>query len=184
MSKKIIFEPRKGFNQSSKIIAFKLGVNASIILSSLLYKHNYWFEKNRLMNIGDEFYFFITYLNIEGETLIKQSAIKKAIGKLKKAGLIKVERKGVPATNHYCLKEYAINAFEAKYEDEYLKWIEDLNSSGKRDRERFSTRDVIQVGEEDVASKNSSNIQTLNDKFIEDMRNSTLSETHESGLIY
>ena len=184
MNKGITFESKKGFNKSSKIIAFKLGVNASLILSSLIYKHNYWFSENRLINICDESYFYITYLNLEAETMIKQSAIKTAVIELKKAGLIKVERKGLPATNHYHLNECAINDFEAKYEDEYIDWAEGLKSIAKADRRRFDELEIAHKNEKNVVSKSASKTQDLGYDLIEQLRESTSSETHSSGLNY
>jgi|TARA_B110000114_G_scaffold171456_1_gene197303 hypothetical protein len=184
MNKEITFESKKGFNKSSKIIAFKLGVNASLILSSLIYKHNYWFSKNKLINMCDEPYFFITYLNLEAETLIKQSAIKKAIIELKKTGLIKVKRKGLPATNHYHLNECAINDFEAKYEHEYLEWTKGLKSIAKADRERLDEYYIIHNNDKKVVSKSASKTQDLEYDLIEQMRESMSTQTHSSGLNY
>jgi hypothetical protein len=174
MNTEITYESKKGYNQSSKILAFKLGINASIILSSLIYKHNYWFGEN---------FFYITYTNLQAETLIKQSAIKKAIVNLKEAGLIKVKRKGVPATNHYSLNEEALNNYESKYESEYLEWIESLNSNAEIDRDRFTKSIKESESELDINLLNSSVNNHSEMELIEQMRNSMGSQIHSSGHI-
>jgi transcription initiation factor IIE alpha subunit len=183
MNTEITYESKKGYNQSSKILAFKLGINASIILSSLIYKHNYWFGENRLIKIENENFFYITYTNLQAETLIKQSAIKKAIVNLKEAGLIKVKRKGVPATNHYSLNEEALNNYESKYESEYLEWIESLNSNAEIDRDRFTKSIKESESELDINLLNSSVNNHSEMELIEQMRNSMGSQIHSSGHI-
>ena len=182
MDKKISHKAEKGFNKSSKILAFKLGNNASIILSSLIYKYNYWLNNEKLIKIGSENYFYITYINLQAETLIKQSAIKKAITDLKKAGLINVKRKGLPATNHYSLNEETINNFELIHEDEYLRWIESLNSIAKTDRNRFNNSTKESISKPSTNSQIESIKETSQIEFIEQMRNSISSQTHISGL--
>jgi len=170
MNKEIKFETIKGFNQSSKIIAYKLGLKASILLSNLIYKHNYWFDKNRLIKLEEEYYFFITYSNLEAETTIKNSGIKKAIKDLKDWGLIKVKRKGVPATNHYTINVEVLSRFESKYEEEYLKWIEGLSHESKKDRERFSQHIITENNEKFNKSKNVNNIEISQNELIEYLR--------------
>ena len=183
MNGKITFASKKGFNQSSKIIAFKLGLNASIILSNLIYKHNYWSDEDKLIMINEETYFFITLKNLEGESSIKQSAIKKAIIDLKNVGLIKVKRKGVPATNHYCLNEEVINAFESRYENEYLERIEELKSTAKKDRQRFNQHNKINLNDKTKETKSTTIIKVSENELIEQMRNSMGCQVHCSGQI-
>ena len=146
-----------------------------------IYKYNYWLDENRLIEIENENYFYITYINLQAETTIKQSAIKKAISKLKKAGLIKVKLKGVPATNHYSLNENTINNFESMHENEYLKWIESLNLKGKIDRDRFNVSSKESASKRNTNSQNGSETIFSENEFFEKMRNSMGSQTHPSG---
>ncbi|MDN3641160.1 hypothetical protein QWY87_00495 [Lutimonas halocynthiae] len=182
MKKKITHVSKKGFNQSSKIIAYKLGINASIILSNLIYKHNYWYDENKLKNIDGEYYFYITYINLQAETTLNQSAIKKAIKALKNADLINVKRKGVPATNHYCLNQKAIDNFESKYEFEYLSWIETINNSAKKDRNRFTYQSKIKRSSQTLASSLKNVTEDSEMAMISQIRNAMGQETHFSGL--
>lgn len=182
MKKRITHESKKGFNQSSKIIAYKLGINASIILSSLIYKHNYWFDENKLKNIEGEYYFYITYSNLQAETTLKLSAIKKGIKVLKKANLIQVERKGVPATNHYCLNQETIANFETIHEKEYLSWIETLNTIAKADKNRFPEKKEIVVHEQIKTIQYYPEIEDPSDKIFQQLMDSIGADTHSSGL--
>lgn len=141
----IIQKNTKGFNRSSKIMEHKLGINESRLLNTLIYKHNYWNSEGELIKIDKGWGFYITIPNLQGETNLSPSVIKRCIDALKKYGLIEVYRKGIPAKNHYVLNKQAIESFDEKHESEYESWIDSLGYKAEADRSRFERRRGINV---------------------------------------
>lgn len=127
----------KGFNRSSKIMEYKIGINEARLLNTLVYKHNYWLGENKLEKIDEGWGFYITIPNLQGETNLSESVIKRCLNKLKKEGLIEVHRKGIPAKNHYVLNKEAIESFDEKNGSEYESWLDALDYNAQNDRARF-----------------------------------------------
>jgi len=137
MEKEIIQKNIKGFNRSSKIMEYKLGINEARLLNTLVYKHNYWSSEKRLIKIGKELGFYVTIPNLQGETNLGPSVIKRCIKELKKSGLINVYKIGIPAKNHYVLNKHAIESFDDIHGSDYETWIDSLGYMAKVDRVRF-----------------------------------------------
>ena len=141
---KIIHEFEKGFNRSSKIMEYKLGIDAARLLNTLIYKHNYWLNENRMIDINGKQGFYITISNLQMETNLKPYAISKALKKLKEERLIEVHKIGLPAVNHYVVNGEAINKYEKAHVKDYEEWIKVLSEDAKTDRKRFSTQSIAE----------------------------------------
>ncbi len=135
---KIEYKSEKGFNWSSKIMEFKLGINAARLLNTLIYKQNYWIDENGMVKLEEGYAFYITISNLQWETNMTPHAIGKAIKILKKSGLIKVKKRGLPAKNHYILNRKAIQNYDAKYKDEFEARFNKLIAKASKDRARFT----------------------------------------------
>ena len=152
----------KGFNRSSKIMEYKLGINEARLLSTLEYKHNYWEDENKLIEIDEGLSFYITIPNLQVELNLSPSVIKRCLNKLKKSGLVQIYRKGIPAKNHYILNKDAIENFDAKYLGDYVIWSEEIYESASEDRARFEDKGKgnlssalmeSQIGQNDLTSE-------------------------------
>lgn len=135
---KIEYKFEKGFNKSSKIMEFELGIEAARLLNTLIYKHNYWSEKGKYVNLKEGNAFYVTISDLQVETNMKPYTISKAIKKLRNSGLITVFKIGLPAKNHYILNEKEILKFESKYKDDYEAWSVKLRSKSIEDINRFN----------------------------------------------
>ena len=141
---KIEQEFEKGFNRSSKIMEYKLGIDAARLLNTLIYKHNYWLNENRMIDVKGKQGFYITISNLQMETSLKPYAISKALKKLKEERLIEVHKIGLPAVNHYVVDGEAINKYEKAHVKKYEEWIKKLSEDAKTDRKRFSTQSIAE----------------------------------------
>ena len=104
----------------NKSLAHKFGINAALLLSDLISKERYFDEKGKLVN-G---WFFNTSDNIERDTCLTEHERRTATKKLKAAGAIQVELRGLPATNFYCINhEVCLEAISqtSSQESEQLK---------------------------------------------------------------
>lgn len=152
MEKEIEQKFEKGFNRSSKIMEYKIGINEARLLNTLVYKYNYWSTEGGLTNLNGESAFWITIPNLQVETNLSPSVIKRCLGKLKKSGLIEVYKKGIPAKNYYVLNREAIDNFDTQYEQEYEAWTDKIYKSAKTDRARFGTQnnEIIKESKENI----------------------------------
>ncbi len=154
---KIVQEFEKGFNRSSKIMEYKIGIDAARLLNTLIYKHNYWIDEDRMVKLEEGEAFWITIPNLQGETNMKPFTIKKAIKNLEKLKLIEVYRRGVPSKNHYILNREAILGFDDRYKNEYEDWLNKLYVKAVEDRSRFPEQsNKISDEEEALLKKNTS----------------------------
>lgn len=135
---KIEYKFEKGFNMSSKIMEHILGIEAARLLSTLIYKHNYWSGEGRFVRLKEGNAFYTTLSDLQVETNMKPYTIGKAIKKLEESRLMIVKKTGLPAKNHYILNKKNISKFDSKYKDEYLAWSEKLRSKSSEDRDRFT----------------------------------------------
>tara|TARA_R100001443_G_scaffold101091_1_gene108851 strand:- start:1362 stop:2021 length:660 start_codon:yes stop_codon:yes gene_type:complete len=92
----------------NKILAKKLGLKSTILLSDLISKHEY-FLNNNLLNA--EGYFFNTQENIEEDTTLTPYQQRNAIKTLLKEKLIETKKIGIPAKLHYKINEDQVIKF-------------------------------------------------------------------------
>lgn len=131
-----------GFNRSSKVLEHKLGINAARVLNMLIYKHNYWLNREGLIDIDGKQAFYITIPNIQVETNLSKEPIYNAIKKLKEEKLVEVYKIGLPARNHYIVNIKEVNELENNHAEVYLKWRESVYSEATTSRKRFDERPI------------------------------------------
>jgi len=131
----------KGFNRSSKIMEHIIGIDEARLLNTLIYKHNYWVDEDRMVKLKEGDAFWITIPNLQGETNLKPFTIKKAIKELEKLNLIEVYKRGIPSKNHYILNKKAILEFDDKHIAKYESWLDELYIKASEDRSRFTAQE-------------------------------------------
>ena len=137
---KIEHEFLKGFNRSSKVLEHKLGVNAARLLNMLIYKHNYWLDREELIDVNGRQAFYITIPNIQVETNLKKHSIKNALKILEFEKLIEIHKISIPAQNHYIVNSDEISKLEKNHLEKYEKWCKSVYVEAKNDRKRFNNR--------------------------------------------
>lgn len=90
----------------NKALTKELGIDASLLLSDLLSKFEYFEDRNLL---DDDGFFFNTRENIETDTTIPLYRITKAIEVLKFKKLIETNNKGIPPKSRFKLNMISIN---------------------------------------------------------------------------
>lgn len=89
----------------NKMIAHAVGTNAALLLADLISKRSYFSDKEQLEADGS---FFNTTENIETDTGLSQWARLAAQKTLISAGLVLIEKKGLPARNYFTIQDDAI----------------------------------------------------------------------------
>jgi hypothetical protein len=84
-----------------------IGISESILLSELCYRRQYLARANKLTEDG---FFYATVEDVEEETTLNDYAQRKALEKLTKMGLVKVDRRGLPAKRYIRIDESALMA--------------------------------------------------------------------------
>jgi uncharacterized phage protein (TIGR02220 family) len=90
----------------NKQLARAVGIEAALLFSDLCQAQKYWNEKN-----GAEGYFYKVETDIQEDTTLSPHKQSKARSELKKAGLLKLKRKGLPAKIHYLIDKDCLNKF-------------------------------------------------------------------------
>lgn len=117
------------FGQSSYLIINKnlvkhLGINATLIYSSLVQKYSYYKQYDKLIVKDNKEWFYSTVEDIEDSTTLSRYAQEPAIKKLEEAGLIEKKNFGLPASRHFHLVD------TAEVIEQILEMVS-LTSSGK-----------------------------------------------------
>jgi hypothetical protein len=87
----------------NKKMAKELGYHASVLLSELIDKEDYFKGVNSLVLVDGIEYFYLSSGQIESSIFIGYKAQKKAIEELTKVGLIRIKLMGIPATLHFSI---------------------------------------------------------------------------------
>ena len=110
----------------NKTLAKNIGLNEAIIYSELLSRYCYFSNRNELTADG---YFFNTVKDLEDGTTLNEYSQRKAIKKLEELGLIKCDKRDLPAKRYFKI----INDIEVIVK--YLKNDESLRTSSLKFKE-------------------------------------------------
>ena len=106
----------------NKVLAKKLGLEASVLFADLAGSQLYWDSQNKTDNEG---WFFRTQKDIEDQTTLSPKVQTKCIKILIENGLVQTKLKGLPAVTHYLIGELEItnllNLFSQKGESSLAK---------------------------------------------------------------
>lgn len=106
----------------NKVLAKKLGLEASVLFADLAGSQLYWDSQNKTDNEG---WFFRTQKDIEEQTTLSPKVQTKCIKILIENGLVQTKLKGLPAVTHYLIGELevtnVINLFSQKGESSLAK---------------------------------------------------------------
>lgn len=87
-----------GYIVVNKTLIKHFGANCAILIGELCAEHKYYESTGALNEYGE---FFSTRANIEANTGLNEYAQRTAIEELKKADILSVTRRGIPAKNYY-----------------------------------------------------------------------------------
>lgn len=111
----------------NKNLARNIGIDCAIMYSEIVSKYLYFHERGQLTEDG---YFFNTVDNLEFDTCLSSYQQREAIKKLQKYGLIKVDRRGLPAKRYLNnldevvrARKFFADCYKKVYKQEYHKHI-------------------------------------------------------------
>ena len=150
MSKLLTVLSGHGFIMTSRPLAWAVGLNASVLLGELC---------SRQAQHGADFW--ATNEQLSNATTLSERELRGASKRLVEAGFIKVEKKGLPARNHYTVKvDTLVEFFSEDVESCDLDNGGDDQSS--RNDSDQSLQNVATIGHETLAHiKNESNNETM-----------------------
>lgn len=125
----------------NKILAKKLGLKATILLSDLISKQEYFINHGLIDPKG---YFFNTQENIEEDTTLTPYQQRNALRTLKNNLLVETKKQGIPAKLHYKINEQQVMELLNNNKDISLnhinknKLIKSNNNTLQHRRERFN----------------------------------------------
>lgn len=101
-----------GYIPVNKILAKLLGINEAIIIGEFITEYQYYESHGML---AEDNGFYSTIENVEENTALNEFAQRKAIKHLVEEGIIKVERKGIPAKRYIYIDQSRLESI-LKYE--------------------------------------------------------------------
>ena len=110
----------------NKTLAKNIGLNEAIIYSELLSRYCYFSNRNELTADG---YFFNTVQDLEDGTTLNDYSQRKAIKKLEELGLIKCDKRDIPAKRYFKIVD------DIEVIIKYLKNDESLRTSSLKFKE-------------------------------------------------
>jgi predicted transcriptional regulator len=143
----------------NKYFLLKLGIDASLVLSDLIQKEQYFKES---CQDNDGFFFNVTN-DISCSTTLSYYQIKQALSILEKWNIIKVVLKGVPAKKHFKIDHNQISNF-LRTSNEKNEELECQNFNNKI----VNSLNSINNNKEIKIKKN--NINTRRVKFLNDLK--------------
>lgn len=98
---------RDNYLTVNKILMKNLGISESIMLSELCYRRQFLARADMLTEDG---FFYATVEDVEEETTLSDYAQRKILDKLSEMGIVKVERRGLPAKRYIYIDENALQS--------------------------------------------------------------------------
>ena len=147
----------------NRLLAHAIGANETIIYYSLISKCRYWDSKDMLI---DGEWFYSTIDDLQESTTFGRKQQDAAIAKLSKIGLIKYERKGIPAKRCFALI----------YDPELMCSILE---EGKRKADDLHKKNSSKLSRTDASSSEES---SLSQKDKQECVNNSLTNEPENGL--
>ena len=96
---------RDNYLTVNKRIMRAIGIPEVIMLSELCYRRQFLARADQLTEDG---FFYATVEDVEEETTLSDYAQRKVLDKLTDLGIVKVERRGLPARRYICIDEEAL----------------------------------------------------------------------------
>lgn len=137
-------ELKENYLLFSKDLIHVCGIKPAALLTELLFKFNYYFEHNLLI---EDKYFYMTERSIELEialTVNEQKACRKVLRDL---NLIETVRRGVPATLHYSINFDVVEELTKKAKEERQKLKDEYYPRCKQKGEQDDGKSTNQFGE-------------------------------------
>jgi hypothetical protein len=135
----------------NKSLLVTFGIDANVVLSHLYQQQNYFKEQGQLL----DGMFFCTTENISCVTTLSYYQIKQAIATLTKWGIIKVERKGVPAKLYFKIDESQIlkNLKSSSLKTSTLDCENFNNKTSKNLRTINNNKEIILENNKDIITR-------------------------------
>lgn len=166
---------QNSFFKSDNVLRYKLGGNAAIILSVLVYKFEYWKKVEKLELRNGRNYFYISLNDLIAETTLTKGVVAKNIKLLKSKGLVYVKQQGLNKPNLYSIDQELIDSYIEKYRHEFQEWqirtrrnSQSLRNNGKC--ENHTSRSNVK-GTQDYSIKSATNNKNINNKNTKNVTN-------------
>ena len=143
----------------NKCLLVNLGVDASLVLSDLIQKEEYF--KDSSQNNGG--YFFNVTNDISCSTTLSYYQIKQALSVLEKWGIIQVVLKGVPAKKHFKIDHSQILSFLTSS----IEKTEELDCKNFNNKILKNSNSINNNKEIRIKNKN---VYTRKEKFLNDLK--------------
>ena len=115
----------KGFVRASRIMIYKLDLATSVIMTTLVDKHNsYLMDRNKFVGRKDNS-FIMTINELRLKTSLRTVVINRSINRLKESGLININE----SDGRFTINEVAVSRFDSDNIKEYKKWVRKLQLS-------------------------------------------------------
>lgn len=115
----------KGFVRASRIMVYKLDLATSVIMTTLVDKHNsYLMDRNKFVGRKDNS-FIMTINELRLKTSLRTVVINRSINRLKESGLININE----SDGRFTINEVAVSRFDSDNIKEYKKWVRKLQLS-------------------------------------------------------
>lgn len=119
-----------GFIQVNKALIKKIGLHESILIGELCAEYNYWEEHGKLDKDG---MFYSSRSNIEDNTGLSEHQQRKAMANLKELGILEIDKRGIPAVNHYKIVfDKILNILNSSGSKIEALEVENLNSNNNK----------------------------------------------------
>lgn len=143
---------RDNYLTVNKRIMRAIGLSEAIMLSELCYRRQFLARADQLTEDG---FFYATVEDVEEETTLSDYAQRKVLEKLSDLGIIKVERRGLPARRYICI-----------YEDALQSLIDSATSDDAPVLEDFKNKTLkSSVLNNNKSNNNNTHISSLDDIF-------------------
>lgn len=166
---------KNSFIKSDKVIRYKLGAKTADVLATLLYKHNYWRSKGKLVRKGVKECFFVSLNDLTAETTFSVSVIRSCINKLKKEGLLYSIRQGLNKPNLYTVDEQSVELYIERYRVELKNWqLKIIDSSLHQGIKRMDQNDAsikVKNNYQELKKESATNNKSTNNKSTNNVTN-------------
>lgn len=156
---------RDNYLTINKIVAKKIGITATALLSELCYRRQYLERGGKLTEDG---FFYATVESIQEELPLSEYEQRKILTSLEELGVVTVERRGIPAKRFICIHEDALQALLAKncvdaeqvpknFENKTRKNLSQINNNITNNNTNTVSKDTVLEGQAQGSAQSSKN---------------------------
>ena len=157
---------RDNYLTINKIVAKKVGITATALLSELCYRRQYLERSGKLTEDG---FFYATVESIQEELPLSEYEQRKILTSLEELGVVTVERRGIPAKRFICIHEDALQALLAtncvgaeqvpkNFENKTRKNLSQINNNITNNNTNTISKDIVLEEQAQGSAPSSKNV--------------------------